>query len=159
MKKTILLSAMVLGFGAATYAQTEKAATPTATVAAAQPAVENKNQADFKFDAAEYNYGTIKQGDKVSYDFTFVNNGKEPLIITDARGSCGCTVPVWPKEPIKKGEKGTIHVEFNSAGKQGMQDKTVTITSNAKTNPMVLHIKGTVEAPPAEAKPAETPQH
>lgn len=158
MKKTILLSAMVLGFGAATYAQTEKAATPAPTVVAAQPVAENKNQADFKFDAAEYNYGTIKAGDKVDYDFTFTNTGKEPLIITDARGSCGCTVPVWPKEPIKKGEKGTIHITFNSAGKVGMQDKTVTITSNAKTNPMVLHIKGTVEAAP-EAKPAETPAH
>ena len=163
MKKTILLSAMVLSFGAATYAQTEKAATPAPTTVAAAPAVENKNQADFKFDATEYNYGSIKQGDKVEYDFAFTNSGKEPLIITDARGSCGCTVPVWPKEPIKKGEKGTIHVTFNSAGKQGMQDKTVTITSNAKTNPMVLHVKGTVEAPPAaapaEVKPAETPQH
>ncbi len=159
MKKTILLSAMVLGFSAATFAQTEKAATPV-TVAATQPAAaENKNQADFKFDAAEYNYGTIKQGEKVTHNFTFTNTGKEPLIITDARGSCGCTVPVWPKEPIKKGEKGSINVEFNSAGKSGMQDKTITITSNAKTNPMVLHIKGTVEVPPADAKPGETPKN
>ena len=124
---------------------------------------------EFKFEKDEYNYGTIKQGDKVEYDFTFVNSGKEPLVITDAHGSCGCTVPTWPKEPIKKGEKGTIHVTFNSSGKMGMQDKTITLNSNAKSNPKVLHIKGTVEAPPAapatdqakpaEQKPAETPKN
>ena len=92
--------------------------------------------------------------------FTFTNTGKEPLIITSAAGSCGCTVPEWPKEPIKKGDKGTVKVTFNSAGKMGMQDKTVTIQSNAKTNPKVIHIKGNVEAPPKqEATPvAPTPQ-
>jgi hypothetical protein len=84
----------------------------------------------------------------------FTNTGKEDLIITNATGSCGCTVPVWPKEPTKKGAKGTIKVTFNSAGKMGMQDKTVTITSNAKNTPVVLHLKGTVEAPAPVATPA-----
>src|SRR6185369_6066897 len=100
------------------------------------------------FEVDEYNFGTIKQGDKVSYDFNFVNNGKEPLVITEAHGSCGCTVPTWPKEPVAKGAKGVIHVEFNSAGKQGMQDKTVTLTSNAKGGSKVLHLKGNVEMQP-----------
>ncbi len=155
MKKTILLSAMVIGFMTATYAQTEKAAAPAATATPAP--VENKNQADMKFDALEYSYGTIKQGDKVEHEFVFTNTGKEPLIITNAQGSCGCTVPEWPKEPIKKGETAKIHVTFNSAGKMGMQDKTVTITSNAKTNPVVLHIKGNIEA--AAPAPAEAPKN
>jgi LEA14-like dessication related protein len=66
-------------------------------------------------------------------------------------------VPEWPKEPIKKGETAKIHVTFNSAGKMGMQDKTVTITSNAKTNPVVLHIKGNIEA--AAPAPAEAPKN
>jgi hypothetical protein len=168
MKKTILLASMLLAFTVASQAQ-EKTAQPatTTTVAPAQAATtpaqaENPNAAEFKFDKDEYNYGTIKQGDKVEYDFTFVNSGKEPLVITDAHGSCGCTVPTWPKEPIKKGEKGVIHVTFNSAGKMGMQDKTVTLNSNAKSNPKVLHLKGNVEAPPAapaEQKPAETPKN
>ncbi|MBL7926563.1 MAG: DUF1573 domain-containing protein [Bacteroidia bacterium] len=114
-------------------------------------ALENKNQADFKFDALEYNYGSIKQGESVSYSYKFTNVGKEPLVITSAHGSCGCTVPDWPKEPIKKGETGIIKVTFNSAGKMGAQDKTVTINSNAKVSPVVLHIKGNVEAP---AQPA-----
>lgn len=158
MKKTILLVSMFVALSAATQAQNEKTATPAATQVAA-PATDNPNQADFSFEKDEYNFGTIKQGDKVEYDFAFTNSGKEPLIITDAHGSCGCTVPVWPKEPIKKGEKGTIHVTFNSAGKMGMQDKTITLNSNGKTNPKVLHLKGTVEAPPAapaEAKPVDT---
>jgi hypothetical protein len=158
MKKTILLSAMVIGFMSATIAQTDKAAVAAQPAAAATtPATENKNQAEFKFESLEFNYGTIKQGDKVEHTFVFTNTGKEPLIITNAQGSCGCTVPEYPKEPIKKGESGKINVTFNSAGKMGMQDKTVTITSNAKTNPIVLHIKGNIEAAPTA--PAEAPKN
>lgn len=58
-----------------------------------------------KFEKDEFNFGTIKQGDKVEYAFQFVNTGKDPLIITEAHGSCGCTVPEWPKEPLKKEKK------------------------------------------------------
>lgn len=141
MKRTILLTAFVLGMASFSNAQEIKAA----------PANDNKSQAEFKFETMEYNYGTIKQGDKVEYTFSFTNVGKEPLIITSAQGSCGCTVPEWPKEPIKKGETGKIHITFNSAGKMGLQDKTITINSNAKTNPVVLHIKGNIEAAPAAA--------
>lgn len=114
---------------------------------------ENKNAPEFKFDMEVYDFGTAKQGDVIKYDFTFVNTGKEPLIISNASGSCGCTVPSYPKEPIAKGAKGTIHVEFNSTGKMGMQDKTITIVSNAKGGQKVLHIKGNVEAAaPSESK-------
>jgi hypothetical protein len=105
------------------------------------------NKPVFKFTEEVYNFGTAKQGEKVQHDFTFTNTGNEPLVITSATGSCGCTVPVWPKEPIKKGETATIKVTFNSAGKQGMQDKTITINSNATENPKVLHIKGNIEVP------------
>jgi hypothetical protein len=115
----------------------------------------NPNAADFKFEKEVYEFGSIKQGESVTYEFKFKNSGKEPLIITNASGSCGCTVPVWPKEPVKKGETGIIKVTFNSTGKMGAQDKTVTITSNAKTNPMVLHIKGNVEAAAATSEPAD----
>lgn len=108
-------------------------------------------KAEIKFEQSEFNFGKIRQGDKVDYEFLFTNIGKEPLIISNVTGSCGCTVPEWPKEPLKKGEKGKIKVTFNSAGKQGMQDKTITINSNAATNPVVLHIKGNVEVPPAPA--------
>ena len=114
---------------------------------------ENNNQPNFKFNDEVFDFGSIKQGDAVNHDFEFTNTGKEPLIITSASGSCGCTVPTWPKDPIAPGGKGTIKVTFNSAGKQGMQDKTVTLQSNAKQATMVLHLKGTVEVKPAEATP------
>jgi hypothetical protein len=142
MKKTLLSLSLSLFMAFAAFAQEKKDA-----------AVADKNAPDFKFDAEEYNFGTIKQGDVVNYEFTFTNTGNKPLIITEAHGSCGCTVPVYPKEPIKKGEKKTIKVTFNSAGKMGMQDKTVTLTSNAKTETKVLHIKGNVEK--ADDKPAD----
>ncbi len=111
---------------------------------------ENTSQPDFKFDKEEYSFGTITQGESVTYEFNFTNAGSEPIIITKAEGSCGCTVPTYPKEPIMKGQKSAIKVTFNSAGKMGVIDKTVTLTSNAKENPMILHIKGTVEKPSAE---------
>lgn len=150
------MAAMVVATAGFTMAQTEKAQT-----AAAKPAEVKAGGASMKFDKEEYNFGVIKQGDKVEYAFDFVNNGKEPLIITEAHGSCGCTVPEWPKEPLKKGEKGVIKVTFNSAGKMGLQDKTVTITSNASDSPKVLHIKGNIEQPAAspETKPMETPKN
>lgn len=151
MKKTILLASMLFAAVAVNAQETKVAATSSEQAAPA----ENKNQAEIKFDEEEFNFGTIKQGDKAEHTFTFTNTGKEPLIITNAAGSCGCTVPVWTKEPIKKGEKGTIQVTFNSAGKQGMQDKTITITSNAVTTTKVLHLKGNVEVPPAQ--PTATP--
>ncbi|HNQ60936.1 MAG TPA: DUF1573 domain-containing protein [Bacteroidia bacterium] len=115
---------------------------------------ENSNQAEFSFKSDEFDFGTIKQGESSTHEFVFTNTGNEPLIISKAEGSCGCTVPVYPKEPIMKGQSATVKVTFNSAGKMGVQDKTVTITSNAKQNPMVLHMKGIVEKP---ADPATSP--
>ncbi len=142
--KKIIIAILATGFAWTVNAQDTRSA------------ASDGNKAEFKFEQMEFNYGTIKQGDKVDYEFVFTNIGKEPLIISSANGSCGCTVPEWPKEPIKKGEKGKIKVTFNSAGKQGMQDKTVTINSNASTNPVVLHIKGNVEVPPAPSEGLKT---
>jgi hypothetical protein len=139
MKKAILLFSFCTLFAGASFAQGN--AKPAAK---SDAAAENKNQPEIKFEAEEYNFGTVKQGDVVNYEFKFTNTGKEPLVINEAHGSCGCTVPEWPKEPIKKGQTGTIKVSFNTAGKMGTQDKTVTITSNAKTTSKVLHLKGTV---------------
>ena len=150
MKKSILAIALMFAFACVNAQDAVKTtATPTMAPAAAAPQVDNKNAPDFKFEVEEYNFGSIKQGDKVTYDFNFTNSGKEPLIISGAAGSCGCTVPTYSKEPIGKGGKGSIHVEFNSTGKMGMQDKTVTLTSNSKSGAKVLHLKGNVEAPPA----------
>ena len=140
--KKIVLALFLAATSVIIFAQ-DKPAAPATT--------ENKNAAEFKFEVEEYNFGTIKQGESVTYEFSFTNVGKEPLIITNAQGSCGCTVPEWPKEPLKKGEKAVIKVTFNSTGKFGMQDKTVTIISNAKGGNKTLHLKGNVEAPPVKS--------
>jgi hypothetical protein len=78
-----------------------------------------------------YNFGTIKEGQKVEYSFRFKNSGKNPLVITSASASCGCTVPEKPEQPIKPGEIGYIKVVFNSKGKPGENHKNITVSSNA----------------------------
>ena len=122
---------------------------------------QSKSGPSMKFEALEYNFGTIKQGEKVEHTFTFTNAGSEPLIITNAQASCGCTVPDYPKQPLKKGEKGAIKVTFDSAGKMGTQDRTITISSNAVEGATILHVKGVIEAAtknlPDIAVPVEKP--
>jgi hypothetical protein len=83
------------------------------------------------FEKNTHDFGDIHQGDKVEHTFTFTNTGSEPLLITNVNVQCGCTTPSWPREPIAPGAKGEIVVGFNSAGKMGMQTKTVTLVSNA----------------------------
>ena len=97
---------------------------------------------------SSYDFGELQQGESVTHDFIFKNTGNSDLIITAAKGSCGCTVPEWPKNPIVKGEEGIIKVTFNSAGKSGKQNKTVTLVSNAIPNTKVLTINGNVIVPP-----------
>jgi hypothetical protein len=137
MKKKILSLTLLLFSSAVLLAQDKPSLSNVGN--------DNSNQASFKFNEEEFNFGTIKQGESIQHDFEFTNTGKAPLIITNASGSCGCTVPEWPKEPIAPGAKSVIKVTFNSAGKQGVQDKTVTLQSNAQQNPMVLHLKGNVD--------------
>lgn len=104
-----------------------------------------------KFDEMSYDWGKIKEGEKMTHVFKFKNTGNNDLIISDARGSCGCTVPEWPKEPIKAGKTGEIKVVFDSEHKSGPQSKTVTITANTEPSNVVLMIKGTVD-PKEEGK-------
>ena len=94
-----------------------------------------------------YNFGEIQQGESVTHDFILKNTGDADLIISAAKGSCGCTVPEWPKTPIAKGEEAAIKVTFNSAGKSGKQNKTVTLVTNAMPNTKVLTINGNVIVP------------
>ena len=94
-----------------------------------------------------YNFGEMLQGESVTHDFILKNTGEADLIISAAKGSCGCTVPEWPKTPIAKGEEAAIKVTFNSAGKSGKQNKTVTLVTNAIPNTKVLTINGNVIVP------------
>ena len=96
------------------------------------------------FDKTTHDFGTIDEGDVVEETFTFTNNGKAPLVITNARGSCGCTVPKWTKEPVAPGESGEMLVKFNSRGKRNQQNKSVTITANTESGKERLQIKAFV---------------
>ena len=111
--------------------------------------------AEISFDKEVHDYGTVEYGGDGNCEFTFTNTGNEPLIISSAKGSCGCTVPSWPKEPIAPGKTATIKVKYNT-NKQGPINKTVTVQSNASNKPtMTLRIKGTVK--PQPAAPVKTP--
>lgn len=133
------------------------AATPAANVTA--EVVDAENAPVFIFDKEKHDFGSIESGSSPKTVFSFTNTGKSPLIITNAKGSCGCTVPVWPKEPIAPGATGEIEVQFNSGTKKGNQTKTVTLTSNTVPNTKVLTITAQIQPKPEEAetsKPAAT---
>ena len=106
------------------------------------------NGAEIKFKKEVHDYGTVMQNGDGKCEFAFTNTGDEPLIIKSARGSCNCTVPQWPKEPIKPGETGIIKVEYGTH-RVGPINKTVTVSTNSTDNPtVVLRIKGVVKASP-----------
>lgn len=92
-----------------------------------------------------FDFGTIKEGDVVSFSYRFKNTGDKPLEVTDVMASCGCTVPEKPEKPIEPGEIGFIKVKFNSERKPGEAHKTVTVVSNAIPEFPTLLLKGTVE--------------
>ena len=97
-----------------------------------------------KFDKTEHDFGTIKEGVKAETVFTISNEGEADLIIINAQGSCGCTVPDWPKEPIKPGTSAEMKVTFDSSGKPGKQEKSVTLTTNTKEGSEKVSIKAEV---------------
>lgn len=151
--------------GAATNTATAaNPADPNAHAAATGETAPDPNvpKTTIKFAETEYDFGKVKDGEKVTHVYKFTNTGKEPLIINSAKGSCGCTVPEWPKDPVAPGGSGEIKVEFNSKGKTGQQSKTVTIMANTDPNPTQIIIKGMVEkdpnAPAAPAGDAKQPQ-
>lgn len=96
------------------------------------------------FDKDFHDFGKITAGEKVTYSFKFTNTGKSDLIISTAAGSCGCTVPEFPKEPIKPGKTGYIKVQFNSEGRSGVQEKQVTVVANTIPNTNELKIRSEV---------------
>jgi hypothetical protein len=103
------------------------------------------NQAEFKLkDKADYDFGKIAYDSDGSYEFKFTNTGKEPLIITNVKSSCGCTIPTYPKEPIEVGATSGIKVKYDTK-RAGNFSKTITVYANTKDSPITLHIKGEVE--------------
>ena len=104
----------------------------------------NAGAASISFDKEEYNFGTVTEGEVVKTSFTVTNTGKGDLVITNAQASCGCTVPVWPKEAIAPGKTGEIQVSFNTSGKPNKQSKSITLTTNTSKGREVLKITGMV---------------
>ncbi len=102
------------------------------------------NVPEIKFEEEVFDFGKITQGEVVSHDFKFRNIGNQHLIISGASGSCGCTVPKWPKEPILPGKEGKLNVVFSSEGKKGIMEKTVTIVTNCEPSTRIIRIKAEV---------------
>ena len=109
--------------------------------------------ATIDFESKVVDYGTIEHNADGARKFIFTNNGTEPLIIKNAKGSCGCTVPTWPREPIAAGETAEIGVKY-ATNRVGAFTKTITLTTNASKKPVILTIKGKVN--PGE-KPTDAP--
>ena len=128
MKKLILtINLMLIGLGA--FAQPGEA--------------ENLNTPEFKFETEVIDYGTIEKGADGIREFHFTNTGNAPLIISNVTKSCGCTIPSYPKEPIKPGESSSIKVKYDTQ-RVGVINKSVTVLSNAKRPSIVLRIKGVI---------------
>ncbi len=157
MKKLVLLAVLTV-FGVTTSnAQAKKAVKKEATKVEAPKKVETPKVegAGMVFENETIDYGTIPHNADGKREFAFVNNGTKPLIITNATGSCGCTVPSFPKEPIAPGAKAIIGVKY-ATDRVGAFTKTVTVTSNAEgAASKVLTIKGTILP---DETPKETPK-
>ena len=164
MKKSLILAA---SFAVAVFTTrcdntagrdtvTDNEAVATQAVVQSQP-VDNPNIATegevvasadapvMNFEQTEYDFGTVKQGEVVNHTFVFTNTGSTPLIIENASATCGCTVPDWTREPVAPGDQGQIAVQFNTAGKMGQQNPTVTVRANTQPNIVKVSMKGNVE--------------
>jgi hypothetical protein len=138
MKKVILLSLTILGSVLTGVAQTT-----TETISAVTAV--NVDGAKIEFETETIDYGTIENSSDGNREFKFTNTGNAPLVVTKAKGSCGCTVPTWPKEAIAPGESSVIKVRY-ATNRTGSFNKSITLTSNAVNEPSkVIHIKGTVK--------------
>lgn len=139
MKKPVLVLALLLFSMTLVIAQeANKQVAPVTTTAAANP-----NAADISFTKTVHDYGTMFVGGDGNCEFEFTNTGKEPLILSSVKSSCGCTVPSWPREPIMPGKKEVIKVKYDT-GRIGPINKTITVLSNGKNSPVVLKITGNI---------------
>ncbi len=105
---------------------------------------------EIAFDKIVHDFGTIWDGVSKEYSFEFTNKGKVPLILSNVQPSCGCTAPAWPREPIMPGQKAKIVVVYSPGGYRNAFSKTITVTSNASNNNVVLTIKGVVKDKPRD---------
>lgn len=147
------LSALEGNKSAANAAATPAATTPDPAAAAATETKPEGPLPSFKFERTEYDFGQIKEGEKVAYTYKFTNTGTAPLIVQSVQPSCGCTAPDWSKEPIPVNGTGFVKVEFDSNGKAGIQNKVVTVNANTWPKSLVLRFKAQVDPKPAGGVP------
>jgi hypothetical protein len=145
MKKVVLLATGIFVFTACNDASARIESSSDSTTTQA-PDEMMESLPSIAFESDFHDFGEISEGSVAQHIFTFKNEGEGPLIISNAQGSCGCTVPDWPRNPIAPGESGEIKVSFNSKGRAGKQDKRVTLTTNAVPQTKVLNITSTVIA-------------
>ena len=120
--------------------------------------------AGIQFPETSHDFGTIEEGTRATYEFEFTNTGDSALVLNNVQASCGCTVPTWPRQPIKPGQKDKITVVYNSAGRPGDFHKSITVTTNMKADGVkTLFIQGKVNPKPVEnvppASPVKVPQN
>ena len=137
--RTFLVAATFAGFGVGQFScdNRQQAETSKAVVLEKMP----------KITFAEtgiYDFGALTEGDTVEHTFAFTNTGQFPLIINNITASCGCTTPEWPREPVAPGAKSFIRVRFNSRGKVGQQNKTITVFANTDPSMTDLQFKALV---------------
>ncbi|MFM9944748.1 MAG: DUF1573 domain-containing protein [Bacteroidia bacterium] len=106
--------------------------------------LEADGQPNLKFEEVVHDFGTIAEGTLAIYEFTYTNNGKTPLILTDVKPPCSCTTPEWPKEPLAPGKSAKIKVTFDSKGKPGTFSKTIEVKHNGESGRDYITIKGLV---------------
>lgn len=140
MKKILLSLALVTGF---TLVNAQNVMTADA------PKTEESTNVTIDFVSKVVDYGTIDHNADGARKFVFTNNGTEPLLIKNAKGSCGCTVPTWPREAIAPGATAEIGVKY-ATNRVGKFTKTITLTTNASKKPVILTVKGEVNAPAKE---------
>jgi hypothetical protein len=146
MKKTLLLA---LSLTAAAYTTTHaQTATTKAMGPVAGPAI--------TFEEVKYDFGSVVAGGTVDHTFKFKNTGTAPLIISNIGVSCGCTTPEWTKAPVLPGKTGSIAAHFNSTGKMGMQNKVLTVESNAAAGSTTVALVGEVKEAAATANAGMT---
>lgn len=109
-------------------------------------AIYSNQQPEIRFDEYDYNFGKVREDTVIMHEFAFTNTGKSPLIVNDTHGTCHCIITEYTREPLAKNQKGKIKVIFDTKGRQGEQEKTITVNSNAKTAQVILKLKGMVES-------------
>jgi len=141
MRKLFLSLMLVTGF---TLASAQN------VITADVPQTEESSNATIDFVSKVVDYGTIEHNADGARKFVFTNNGTEPLLIKNAKGSCGCTVPTWPREAIAPGATAEIGVKY-ATNRVGKFTKTITLTTNASKKPVILTVKGEVNPAPKDA--------